>query len=69
MQKLIKIPLWTKWKRPQLVPFPNTWYRFKMESKYGKIYKVKIVDLTPDRFEEAMEFMVKYFYSKEPIAV
>lgn len=69
MEKLSQFPLWTKWKRPTTVPYPNVWHRFTTKSKDGKIYKIKIVDVTPDRFEESMEFTKKYFYPYEPIAM
>lgn len=55
------------WKRPENIPFPNVWYRFKSRSKNGKSCNIKIVDLTPDRYEEAIQFMVKYFLMDEPL--
>ena len=69
MEKLTEISLWTKFKRPSSVPYPNTWHRFTTKPKNGKTYRVKIVDLTPDRFEESIEFIKKYYYPYEPVTL
>ncbi|XP_065202222.1 uncharacterized protein LOC135832712 isoform X2 [Planococcus citri] len=60
---------WYKWKRPTSIPYPNIWHRFTSKTKDGKVYNIKIVDLSADRFEEIMEFSKEYFFSREPICV
>ncbi|XP_065202209.1 uncharacterized protein LOC135832706 [Planococcus citri] len=55
------------WSRPENIPFPNVWNRFKSRPKNGKSCNIKIVDLTPDRYEEAIQFMAKYFLMDEPL--
>ncbi|XP_065222901.1 uncharacterized protein LOC135847354 [Planococcus citri] len=67
MENIPKLPVWNKWKRPTSIPYPNTWHRFTTKTKDGKVLKMKIVDLTPDRFEESLEFLRNYFYLDEPI--
>lgn len=57
------------WSRPTTVPFPNVWHRFESRSKNEKIYKIRIEDLTPDRYEETLEFMMKYYFTEEPLSV
>ncbi|XP_065202189.1 uncharacterized protein LOC135832699 [Planococcus citri] len=67
MEKIPKLTLWNKWKRPASIPYPNTWHKFTAKSKDGKEFKIKIVDVTPDRFEESLEFIRDYLYSNEPL--
>lgn len=56
------------WKRPDSVARPLVWHRFETKEKDGKRYKVRIQDLTEDRFNEAWEFMVKYYFPEEPLS-
>ncbi|XP_065202224.1 uncharacterized protein LOC135832713 [Planococcus citri] len=67
MKKLSHLSLWCKWKRPSSVPNSNTWHRFTTKPKDGKEYKIKIMDLTPDRFAECMELTKNYFCPQEPL--
>ncbi|XP_065202220.1 uncharacterized protein LOC135832711 [Planococcus citri] len=69
MENSPELPLWYKWKRPTTVPYPNIWHKFTSKPKDGKECKIKIVDLTPDRFEEIMEFTEKYFYPRELLCI
>lgn len=57
------------WKRPTTIAIPQIWHKFESKPKNGKIYKIKIIDLTPDRYEEAMDFMMKYYFTEEPLSV
>lgn len=46
-----------------LVPFPNVWMEFvAKESKISEnLVKYRIQDLPEDRFDEAIEYIAKYF--------
>lgn len=67
MEELPDLPL--LWKRPESIPYPNTWHKFQSKPKDGKSLAIKIVDLTPDRFEESIEFMMMYYFPEEPLSV
>lgn len=56
-----------QWRRPTTAPFPQNWHKFESKPKNGKTYKIRIEDLTPNRYEEASDFMLKYFTNSEPI--
>lgn len=55
------------WKRPLELPFPKVWRRFEVKLPTGGVKKLKIKDLTPDRYEEAWEFSAKTIYTEEPV--
>ena len=57
------------WKRPANVTFPNIWHRFETRPKNGKTYKIRVEDATPDRFEEIIDFMMKFYFNDEPLSV
>ncbi|XP_065202226.1 uncharacterized protein LOC135832720 [Planococcus citri] len=67
MEELPDLPL--LWNRPKSVAYPNTWHKFQSKSKDGKSFAIKIVDLTPERFEESIELMMKYYFPEEPLSV
>lgn len=66
MANLIKIKY--HWKRSSEVPFPQVWRRFEVKLPTGAVQKFKIQDLTADRYEEAWEFSLKYFWAEEPVS-
>lgn len=57
-----------KWKRPATVQMPTVWHTFQTKPKDNVRYKIKIQDLTPDRFDEVIELMMKYYFPDEPLA-
>lgn len=57
------------WERPNEIPWPNIWHRFETKPKNGTVYNVRIEDLTDDRFEEALQFMMMYYFPDEPLSV
>lgn len=57
------------WERPADVKFPSVWHRFETKPKDGKVYKIRIEDLTEERTAEAIEFLMKYYFPEEPLSV
>ncbi|XP_058456531.1 uncharacterized protein LOC131433925 [Malaya genurostris] len=56
------------WKRPGEIPFPKVWHTFQArdpKTKQNVTYRVQ--DLPPDRLEDAVNHMCKYFLCDEPI--
>lgn len=58
-----------QWKRPTTIFFPNVWRRFESKPKNGKIYKIRIEEITDDRVEEILELLLKYYIPEEPLSV
>lgn len=50
-----------KWRRPKSLPFPLVHSKFERNGE-----KFSILDIPEDRYEEACEFMLKYFVPYEP---
>lgn len=65
MDELMKLKL--SWKRPPNMPWPKTWHRFEATSKNGIVYKIKIQDIPPNRFEDVVNFMAAEYSKREPI--
>lgn len=57
------------WERPADVKFPNVWHRFETKPKNGKVYKIRVEDLTEERTAEVIEFLMKYYFPEEPLSV
>lgn len=55
------------WQRPQNIPYPNIWKKVEVKSKNGQALQVQIEDITPDRFEEVIDFMAANFDHHEPV--
>ncbi|XP_055684400.1 uncharacterized protein LOC129790737 [Lutzomyia longipalpis] len=54
------------WERPVSIPFPQNWCSFSAKDpESGGIAKYKVTDLSEDKFEEAVDLMVKYFLPDE----
>ncbi|GAB0087130.1 uncharacterized protein DMENIID0001_014070 [Sergentomyia squamirostris] len=57
-----------KWKRPESVPFPSVWRRFKAkDAETGEMVNYRVEDLPEDRYEEAVELLVEHFLKDEPM--
>ncbi|XP_055712606.1 uncharacterized protein LOC129807400 [Phlebotomus papatasi] len=57
-----------KWKRPQSVPFPSIWRRFKAKDvETGELVNYRVQDLPEDRYEEAVQLLVEHFLKDEPM--
>lgn len=57
-----------KFKRPTNIPYPNVWYRFQLkDTNSDELVHYKIQDLTPNRYEDAVKHLVKYFLPDETI--
>lgn len=55
-------------KRPKSVSYPQVYYRFKAKDKHSEnVVEYRVQDLPGERFEEAVEFMVKNFLPYETI--
>lgn len=53
-------------KRPENLPFPQTYYTFKAKDKNrDNIIEYRVQDLPEDYYEQAVEFMLKYFIPDE----
>lgn len=58
----------SKWKRPQTVPFPSIWRRFKAKDvETGELVNYCVQDLPEDRYEEAVQLLVEHFLKDEPM--
>ncbi|XP_059618005.1 uncharacterized protein LOC132262682 [Phlebotomus argentipes] len=58
----------SKWKRPESVPFPSVWRRFKAkDEETGEMVNYRVQDLPEDRYEEAVQLLVEHFLKDEPI--
>ncbi|KAK7603288.1 hypothetical protein V9T40_003287 [Parthenolecanium corni] len=53
------------WTRPNNVPYPNIWEKFEVKSKDGQTYKLQIEDVTPDRYDEFLDFMYVNYDCRE----
>lgn len=57
-----------KFKRPSNIPYPNVWYRFQLKDPHSdELVHYRIQDLTPNRYEDAIKHLVKYFLPDETI--
>jgi hypothetical protein len=57
-----------KFKRPESLPLPTTYYTFTAKDKTGdNIVEYRVQDLTEEYFEQAVDFMVKYFLPDETL--
>ncbi|XP_055684399.1 uncharacterized protein LOC129790736 [Lutzomyia longipalpis] len=57
-----------KWKRPESVPFPSIWRRFKAKDvNTGELVNYYVQDLPEDRYEEAVQLLVQHFLHDEPM--
>ena len=56
------------WQRPENVPFPSIWHRFQAkDTESDEIVNYVVQDLPEDRFEDAVNHMLKYFVHDEPL--
>ncbi|KAJ6638324.1 hypothetical protein Bhyg_11059 [Pseudolycoriella hygida] len=56
----------SKFKRPSNIPFPNVWCRFQLKHPNSdELVHYFIQDLTPNRYEDAIEHLVNYFIADE----
>ncbi|XP_059616306.1 uncharacterized protein LOC132261485 [Phlebotomus argentipes] len=59
-----------KWSRPESLPFPQVWWRFKAKDpESGEIVDYRIEDCTEDRFEEVANLMMDCFVPDEPMNI
>ncbi|XP_077299189.1 uncharacterized protein LOC143920257 isoform X2 [Arctopsyche grandis] len=54
------------WRRPESVSHPQVWLRFERTTKDGKLLKFKVQDVTDDRHDDVLDFMLKYYMKEEP---
>jgi hypothetical protein len=55
-----------KFKRPETLSFPQVYYTFKAKNKNSdEIVEYRVQDLPIEKYEEAVDFMVKYFLPDE----
>jgi ribosomal protein S18 acetylase RimI-like enzyme len=55
-----------KFKRPESLSFPQVYYTFKAKNKKSdEIVEYRVQDLPIEKYEEAVDFMVKYFLPDE----
>lgn len=56
----------SKFKRPENLTFPHTYYTFKAKDKNSDdVIEYRVQDLPEEYYEEAIDFMVKYFLPDE----
>lgn len=59
-----------KWKRPDSVPYPKVWHRFKARDlNSDKLVEYRIEDLAEERAEEAYKHMRDNYLAGEPVTV
>jgi GNAT superfamily N-acetyltransferase len=59
-----------KYKRPESLTFPQTYYKFNAKDKNSdKIVEYRVQDLPEEYFEQAVNFMVKYFIPDETLCM
>jgi hypothetical protein len=57
-----------KFKRPETLALPTTYYTFTAKDKSGdNIIEYRVQDLTEQYFEQTVDFMVKYFLPDETL--
>lgn len=55
------------WKRELTPEYPNVWLKFQAkDSDSEELVEYRVQDLPEERFEEAIEHMLKYFIRDEP---
>lgn len=55
-----------KFKRPETLPYPNIYYTFTAKDKHSdNILEYRVQDMPEKFFEQAVDFMVKYFLPDE----
>lgn len=56
------------WKRPENIPFPSVWLKFKAKDlNTDDLVEYRVQDLPPERNDEAIELMTSVFLEDEPI--
>lgn len=56
------------WKRPENIPYPSVWLKFKAKDLESEnLVEYRVQDLPEDRFDEAIEYMTKKFLPDEPM--
>jgi hypothetical protein len=59
-----------KYKRPESLTFPQTYYKFSAKDKNSdKIVEYRVQDLPEEYFEQTVDFMVKYFIPDETLCM
>ncbi|XP_025834982.1 uncharacterized protein LOC112905884 [Agrilus planipennis] len=58
------------WKRPDSIPFPTIWHRFKGQKTMsnGELPNFWVQDMPEDLYEVAIELMQKHFMKDEPLS-
>lgn len=55
-----------KFKRPESLSFPHVYYTFEAKDKHSeKVVEYRVQDLPVEYYEQAVNFMVKYFLPDE----
>lgn len=60
-----------QWFRPlDVVSYPNVWMEFdaKESKNCDKLVKYRIQDLTEDRFDDAVQYLIEHFLGDEPLS-
>lgn len=56
------------WKRPEHIPFPSVWLRFKARDlNSDELVEYRVQDLPLERYDEALEYMTSMFLEDEPM--
>lgn len=64
--KISEIEKMSKFKRPEKLSFPQIYYTFKAKDKNSEnLIEYRVQDMPEEYFEQALEFMVKYFLPDE----
>lgn len=57
-----------KFERPSNIPYPNVWHRFQLKDPNShELVHYRIEDLTPNRYEDAIDHLMKYFLPDETL--
>lgn len=57
-----------QWTRPQEIPYPNVWLRFKARAvESDALVEYRVQDLTEDDLDAVYEHMKTYFFLDEPL--
>ncbi|XP_058839032.1 uncharacterized protein LOC131694575 [Topomyia yanbarensis] len=61
-------PQMAAWKRPDHIPYPHVWHTFRARDPTSKqLVTYRVQDLPPNRLDDAVDHMCKYFLRDEPI--
>lgn len=57
----------SEWKRPEHLPYPSVWLRFKAKKSKDsdELVDYRVQDLPEERFEEALQHMIDNFLHDE----